>query len=195
MKQIFLLSLSFISLIGFSQNDIEWAPHYELQISDFQSKASQIGDVSNYSLQAGISMDFAYQMSAAKFMMAKNFNKNVQATFSPNAASLVAPDSVTAMKLLNFARYQFDLTELYSRKFRKRLYEEKGAFSNADYFQPVYDEIQEEYNERLTMAGKQCSTGQKSEELEKLHQEVMQEIDELSDFCYSCNPPKKKKKK
>jgi hypothetical protein len=34
--------------------------------------------------------------------------------------SLIAPDTITANKLLQFARYEFDLSELYARKCVKK---------------------------------------------------------------------------
>jgi hypothetical protein len=194
MKQILLITFLSIAMLGYSQNDLEWDADYELQYSDFQSKSSQIGKVVNYSLNTGISMEFIYQMSAAKFMMTKNFNPYVSCLMYRIDASLVAPDSTVAKNLLNFARYEFDLTELYSRKFRMRLNEEKGAFSNSDFFQPVYDEIHEAYVEELSEARKKTKIGQNPEELEKLHNEVLKELELLSDYCFSCKPPKKKKK-
>ncbi len=195
MKQILLFTLLSIAIIGNSQNEIEWDADYELQFNDFQSRSSQIGNVVNYSLNTGISIEFIYQMSAAKFMMTKHFNNLVSCTLYRKAASLVAPDSVRAMELLNFARYEFDLTELYARKFRERLHEEKGAFSNSDFFQPVYEEIHEAYVEELTESRNQTKIGRNQEELKKLHSEVLEELQLLSDYCFSCKPPKKKKKK
>jgi len=191
---LIFLSLA-IAMNAYTQNEIEWDADYELQLSDFQSKSSQIGNVVNTSLNTGIGMEFIYQMSAAKFMMTRHFNNYVSCTLNRNAASLVAPDSTTALELLSFARYEFDLTELYARKFRKRLYEEKGAFSNSDFFQPVYDEIHEAYVEELNQSRNLTQLGQNRQELENLHDDVLNQLEELADFCYSCKPPKKRKKK
>ena len=89
----------------------------------------------------------------------------------------------------------FDLAELYARKLRKRLYEEKGAFSDANFFQPVYDEINKEFVDRHTAAGKETDLGKNRDKLNELRAQVMQEIDELPDFCKTCKPSKKKNKK
>jgi hypothetical protein len=48
--------------------------------------------------------------------------------FQRDAGSLIAPDTITANKLLDFASYEFDLSELYARKLRKEIYEQKGTF-------------------------------------------------------------------
>ena len=195
MKPVFIIVLSFFTTIGLAQNIVEWSKAYTIQFSDFQSNSTKIGNVNLYSLHSGVSMDFAYNMSGAEFMFKKNFNSAARCIFNKRAASLIAPDSATANSLVNFAQFEFDLTELYTRKFRKKLFEEKGTFSNSDFFQPIFNQIQAELNERNSNAGNVTDIGKNKKELEKLHKEVLFQIDELADYCYSCKPPKKKKKK
>lgn len=132
-------------------------------------------------------------MSNAEFMFTKNFNSKVNCSFNRSAAAIVAQDSTTAIDLLHFARYQFDLSELYARKLRKKLFEEKAVLSDVSFFKPIHDEIQNELTERNTVAGKTAELGRNRVELEKLHDEVLREIEQLSDFCKNCKPPKKKK--
>lgn len=154
MKKFIILWFLFFTTIGFSQNSIEWDGIYKRKLSDFQSAATQIGDVSMYSLHAATTIDFAFHMNNAEFMFTKNFNSKVNCMFRRDAAVIVATDSIMALQILNFARYEFDLSEVHARKFRQQLYEKKGAFSTANFFRPVYDEIQKEYIERHTTAAK-----------------------------------------
>jgi hypothetical protein len=42
--------------------------------------------------------------------------------------SLIAPDTIKANKLLQFARYEFDLSELYARKCVKKSTSRKESF-------------------------------------------------------------------
>ncbi len=192
-----LLLFSWI-LLGYtviSQNEIEWDGVYELQITDFKSNATKIGNVDIYSMHTGSSMGFSYQMSAGEFMFTKNFNSRVYCTINQLSASLVAPDSIVANDLLNFARYEFDLSELYARKFRKRLFEEKRTFSSGNFFDPIFDEIQHEYTERHAIAATDTDLGRNKLKLNELHNKVLEEISELSEYCKSCKPPKKKKNK
>ena len=186
---LFFLSVTFVR----AQSIIDWSESSHLQFSDFQSPATQISGGNIYSLQSGSRMDFSFAMTNAEFMFTKNFNSKVNCRFKRGAASLVSPDSVSAIDLLNFSRFDFDLNELYARKFRKKLYEEKAAFSNISFFRPIYDEIEREFSESRTMAGKQTELGRNKEKLIELHQEVSKEIQTLSDFCKTCKPPKKKK--
>lgn len=148
-----------------------------------------------YSIAGGASFDFAIQMSNAAFMFTKNFNSKINCSFNPSVAALVAPDSATAKLLLNFARYEFDLAELYARILRKRIFEEKALSSSLEIFNSLYDEVHSTYAVRRTIAIKQTDLGLNEEKLKELHQEVLLEIHELNSFCKNCKPPKKSKTK
>lgn len=192
MKQFLLTAFTLSVLTVNAQNIIDWDGEYKLRLTDFQSAATQVGSVSHYSLHAASQIDFSYQMTTAEFMFTKNFNTKVGCSFKRNASALIAPDSAFAQDLVRFAQFEFDLSELYARKFRKKIYEEKGAFSNPNFFKPVYDAILEEFSERQTLAGKETEVGQNKERLMELHQQVLSEMNELADFCRLCKPPKKK---
>jgi hypothetical protein len=187
-----LVMFSYYSL--HAQDVVEWDGKYQIELSDFKSPTTQIGEGNIYSLYGGSSFDFAYQMANAEFMFTKNFNSKVTCKFNRNIASLVAPDSVRAMDMLLFARFEFDLAELYARKVRQRLYEVKGTFSNPTFFQPVFDQFQKEYGERHVLAGRVTDLGHDRKKLQALHSEVLIELDTYADFCKACKPPKKKKK-
>jgi len=187
-----LAFLSFFIVIK-AQNKIDWTGNYQLRLSDFQSPATQIGQTTIYSFHSGSGIDFSFFMSKAEFMFTKNFNSKVNCSFNRSAASIVAPDSAIAADLVNFARYDFDLLELYARKFRKTLFEEKGAFSDVNFFKPIYDQMQNEFAQRHTVAGKITDLGRNKEKLRELHHEVLIEMKLFSDFCKDCKPVKKKK--
>jgi hypothetical protein len=193
MRVVLVAVFLFTAIFSTAQNTIEWDGVYVLQLSDFQARTTQIGNVNAYSLHAPAGFDFSFYMTNAEFMFTKNFNAKVNCSFKRPSASIIAADSAMANELLNFARYSFDLSELYARKFRKELFEKKGAFSNVTFFQPIYDGIQKQYVERHDMAVMTTELGRKHDELATLHEEVKKEIAELPDFCKTCKPPKKKK--
>lgn len=190
--KIFIFCFLFITASVFAQNDLNWSSDYELKVSDFQSTTTQIGGTSSYSLHMPSGIDFAFSMSNLEFSFTKNFNAKVNTVFKRSASAIVALDSQHAENILKFANYQFDLSELYARKFRKRIFEEKSTFSGVQFFRPIYDEIQKEFSERLTNASKETDLGRNSEKLNVLHQEVNNEIEALSDFCKECKPKRKK---
>src|SRR6478609_8493552 len=134
MRILLTFTLLIIGLLTNAQPIIEWNENYKLGLSDFQSPSTEVGPkVSIISLQSGSNIDFSFYMSNAEFITTKNFNSKVACTFNRKSASLIAPDTTSAMDLLAFSQYGFDMAELYARKLRKRLYEEKGAFSNASF--------------------------------------------------------------
>ena len=184
--------LNFFLLQG--QNKIEWDGKYSLKLSDFQSPSSQIGDVNIFSIQTGSTFDFEYVMNAVEFMMTKNFNDKVDCYFLRNNAVLIAPDSVMAYDLLAFAQYTFDLSELYARKLRKSLYENKNAFSKYNFYKEYFDKMQNDYVREYSDAGKMTNLGRDRKKLNELHRKVLKEIDDLSQFCKTCKPKKNRKK-
>ncbi|MEP2237474.1 MAG: hypothetical protein ABJI22_03870 [Maribacter sp.] len=195
MKNIFLvLIIAFSSSFSIAQEPIVWNPDYELQLSDYQSPESEINPVlTSYSIYSGSKIDFSFNMNSVSFMFTKNFNSKVKAIFQKNLAVLVAPDSLTANQLLQFGRYDFDLVELYSRKIRKKIYEEKGAFSDSNLFQPIFNELQKEMNTVSAQVFKATDFGKDAELLQKEHNKVIDEINTLSDFCMTCKPKKIRK--
>jgi len=196
MRLFFLLSFCLCGLVVFCQDKQEWAEDYLIQFADFQNQGTEIDPaLDSYSLSDGMLMEFGMQKNVYSFAFSKNFNSNVVASFSRTSAVLVAPDSLIAQKLVSFARYSFDLTELYARKFRKRLYEEKETFSRSDFYQPLFEEVNAELKEVHSRVLKLTEFGQDEAVLRHEHQLVKDRILELGMFCKECKPPKKPQKK
>lgn len=193
MKRAYLLiALLAQSLCLFGQDILEWNPEYKLQLSDFKSGANQTG-ANIISINAACRIDFAYQMSNYEFMFTKNFNSKIAATFTPSVSYYISPDKESLVALLSFGQLTFDLSELYARKLRQKIFEEKNTFSNAGFFNPIYQEIQKEMAERQADLATKTDIGRSKEKLQEEHKLILDEINSLSDFCKSCKPKKKKK--
>ncbi len=189
---IAILYLTATTIYSQGQNVIDWDGQYKLQLSDFQSKATKIGEGNINSLYSSAKMDFSFQMSSYEFLFTKNFNSKVNNTFIRDASYIISPDEESAQQLLYFAQYEFDLTELYTRNFRKQLYEKKGMFSNASFFQPIYNDLQKEFADRCGLATTETDIGRNSAKLKEMHEQVLEEIQALSEFCKTCKPVRKK---
>lgn len=195
MKQLFfLLIIVIFPITSFSQNQFDWDASRVLTMQDFQSKRSTMSGDKIF-IQSSARMGFEVSMSNYEFMLTKNFNSKVSCTFTPKSAVLIAPDENSAKALIKFAQYQFDVNELYARKFRKLLFENKGTFSDIKFIQPLFETIQEELTDRITEASELTDLGLDTEQLLTLHLKVLDEIEALKDFCKSCKPPKSKKVK
>ena len=188
--KLLILLLAAVSL--HAQGTINWDGKYELQLSDFKSEATQIGGTQLYGLHLGGGAQFSFSMTRAEFIFTKNFNAKVSNTFDPYASSITAPDEQIAGCLVAFARYGFDLSELYARKMRQKLYEEKSAFSDASFFEPVAREIEREKEQRFNRVAKLADMGRKTDVLEAEHELVRREIQDMSDFCKECKIRKKR---
>lgn len=194
LSRLFLAVMVTFSYSACGQDVVDWDGSYQIQLSDFRSAGTRIGSVDIFSLNPACNFDFSFYMTNAEFMLTKNFNSRVNCSFRRNLATLVAPDTATAMSLVDFSRYEFDLSELYARKFRKKLFEEKGAFSNIKFMEPIYIQVQNDLAERHTLAASESDLGMKKEKLAELHEQVRREIEELNDYCKTCKPRKKKSK-
>lgn len=131
-------------------------------------------------------------MSSVAYMFTKNFNSKVKAIVKKNLAVLLAPDTLTATQLVRFGHFDFDLTELYARKLRIKIYEQKGAFTNSKFFQPIFNELQEEMNRVSAQVFKATDFGKDSILLKKEHDKVLLQLEALPDFCAACKPGKSK---
>lgn len=176
--------------IGISQNEIAWDGIYQLNLKDIKSSSTQIGNTNINSVFIQNSMSFEFQMSNFEFMITKNFNKKVKNVFRSDLDYILATDTATAIELVSFSRFIFDLNELYSRKLRKKLYEEKNAFSDTKFFKPIFDEISKELSEKGMNASKETNFGLQKEKLKKMHLDVLAEIQTYSNFCFNCKPKK-----
>ncbi len=189
---VFSAFIWLVTFSSFAQQSIHWSPDYYLTIKDFGSKKTKVGTQNNY-INSSARMDFSFQMSNTEFMLTKNFNQKVSTIFVPESAVILADSESSREKLLKYARYEFDLIELYSRKFRKSLYENKGTFSSINFMEPLFNALQKELTERHADAAEESNLGFEEDRLAMLHEEVRKELEVMADFCKECKPPKKKK--
>lgn len=194
----FRLSLLFLIITDglFSQvNSIEWEPDYSFNIKDFQGAQTSINeDIDKELVHSGVILDFEFQMSNVEFMFTKNFNSKVSCTFHRDAAVIMAPDSLAAERLMDLVKFDFDLSELYARKIRKELFENKKTFSDATFFQPYFDKMIAERNKISSRVYSETDFGNNPEVLTKEHEAVKSELKAYSDYCKECKPPKNRNK-
>lgn len=197
MNRITVFILFFlIAQHGFAQDEvIEWSKDYELKLSDFKNSETKIdSSVSNVFIQSGVTIELGFQMSNLGFMFRKHFNDNVSCKFYKKTALLMAVDSLAANKLIQLSQFDFDLSELYTRKIRKELYENKKTFSKANFFESYFNKMIQERNALSGKIYKDSDFGNNIEMVETEHQKILDKIEVLADFCRECKPPKRAKK-
>lgn len=189
-RVVFAVTL-LISFSSFGQDVIEWDKDYRLQKSDFG--LSKKGNIDSYSVYAACVIDFQFQMNGYQFMFTKNFNSKVKTTFTRSASFIQTSDSLISQRLVKLSQVEFDMAELYARKFRKLLFENKNAFSNVGFYQDLYTRIQKEHADRHSDLIENTNTGMAENRVREYQEQVLKEIDELSDYCKFCKPAKQKK--
>ena len=134
LKVLALLIYLFISTIylGKAQDKVLWDSNAEITKASFQSALPNLAKDNLQQYSFACSFDFAFQMANIQFAFTKNFNKYIEAYYVPNL-SWIEEGELTEQLLL-MANLDFDLVELYARKFRKRLFEANKCRLQREFF-------------------------------------------------------------
>jgi hypothetical protein len=196
MKTIFLGAMLMASLMHYGQSKrVEWKPDYTFTLSDFENPGTRIDSrLEKTLLQPGILIELGFQMSGVEFMFTRNFNEKVTCLFDKGTAIILAQNQIQVEQMLQLAAFDFDLSELYARKIRKALFENKKTFSEASFFKPIYDRLIAERNTISSRVYLESDFGILTKVLEQEHATVKAGIEELAEYCKNCKPPKKKQR-
>lgn len=182
--RVFILILgAFVPFIvsAQKQSDMDklyWSDRERITIDDFGIKSTD--DKSGLS-SAAFSLE--YNVNGLNFMT-KNFNKRVWHYMVRSASQIVMDENVDT-----YIRYQqtlFDLQELYVRKLRKALSENRKKFvlRNA-YADELKDEIiGEDLIQRQTEYNNETNAAKNTEKQRLWEVKIKQELDELKDYAY-----------
>lgn len=182
-----IVLLATISVNG--QVTMDWREDLELKLSDFASPNTEINpELDKYSIHAGVSLAMAYNMTGMEYALKRNLNKVVNAIFDPESAYIIAPTDTLAQQLLAFANLQFDLAELYARKIRKDIFEQKKFFSKNELIREVFNKKSKEFNVINAQLANRLELGINSELTQQEHLRIQKEIEALDAFCFQCNP-------
>ena len=189
MKYLVIVFVIVFSHSSYSQQNKEWEEGFKIGLNDFQSSVTKIDkQLNNYTCLAALEIEFYFEMNGIQFMFTKHFNSKVTATFQKDASYIQAPDSAVARYLLEYSNFAFDLTELYARRLRKELFEEKKFFSRTDYYRSIYKRHIAELNEKMAEVSAKSELGKIKSTLTIEHQKVQQELQLLKSFCKGCIP-------
>lgn len=195
MKKLLVFGLLlFLGTFGFAQEKIEWSNDIEITRSSFQAKLPALAEDNMQQYSFARTFEFNFQMFNVQFAFTKNFNKYVLAYYAPELSWI--EDGELTDQLLLMANLDFDLVELYARKFRKKMFETKKVGSNINFYNDIHDQINSEYSNRQAVIQSELQSKENVEEyLNHELKTVNLEIEELAEFCKKCKPKKKKKKR
>ena len=183
---LFLFSLFTITSLN-AQIAFTWQERNTISISDFKSPKTQINtDSVFYDLNAGSGISYSFNMDNAQYIKSKNLNSCVKNVFNTSLATLIAPNKETALRLVSFAQFQFNVNELYARKLRSLLINNIGDESTGELFSESYNTIKVDLLNHIDRVAAETQMGMDTVLLEEENKAVLQEIENLNEFCENC---------
>lgn len=189
-KTILLLSITLLFTISANaQNIIEWSADYQLQKSDFQAEAPNSGQMQT----ASGSFYVEYETGGLNLVMNRNMNENVSCRFQKDASYIDDGTAEATARLLHYQQLIFNLYEIQARNLRKKFFEERKTMLTKGPSE-LHRKVYAEHAKLLSQVGSDTFNGTLDSEIERWMKWSLEELDNLGDFCKTCNPKKKKRK-
>ena len=183
MKKILILFL-FLSSLSFSQSGNQstrkfWSKDNKLTKEDFKIKI-------NDSFNEAIYSQFSISYSAKGFdFFKRNLNMRVQNIFLKSASWIDTLRISETHEQIKFQQLQFDLSEVYTRKFRKRLLINKNKITKGvDLLNQISDNILTEFSEERMKLIKETEGGRNIEKLKIWRKKINSLLNQLDVFRF-----------
>ncbi|WP_461790368.1 hypothetical protein [Pedobacter sp.] len=174
------VSVMFFSITAFSQVEKEklfWSATRKLKAEDFEIKLSSNATGPGF---AQFSID--YSVNGFDFLT-KNFNKRVQNYMIPAASTIDTTQNNDAF--LNYQQSLFDISEIYVRRFRKALRENrKQALKGTDYAKQLNATILSDFSKRRAEYSNATNFGTNLVEQQNWQRLIHQELAALENYAY-----------
>jgi len=164
-----------------------WHERNTISLNDFKSPETQINpDSVFYSLNAGSGISYSFNMDQAQYIKTKNLNSCVKNVFNSSLAAIIAPDTLTALRLVAFAQFQYNVNELYARRLRALLIKNKDEESTGGLFSESYNTVKVDLLNHIDRVAAETEMGMDAPLLEDENKVVLSEIEDLSEYCEIC---------
>ncbi len=182
MKKTFtILVLTICSATVFGQNTVNnnfffWSSTHKLSLTDFVIKTKDLETTPSF---AQFSVD--YQVGGFDFMT-KNFNKKVRNYMIKSASWIDTTYDVEAS--LKYQRTLFDICEIYTRKFRKDLKENKKKIAGGTQFvEELNSKAMTDFSNRRVEYDRETKLGSDTDKQAEWELQIKKELDELREFA------------
>jgi len=176
---VFIIVLSTLNSHGQDNNDrIQWSATRKLTVDDFFIKTS------NKATSSFAQFSIEYQVTGFDFLR-KNFNKKVNNFMIPTASWIDTTKDVN--QSLRYQQVLFDLSEVYARKFRQTLKENRSKISTngTSIAKELNDKIMTEFAKRRLKYEKDIQSGNEISEIsDEWDINIQSELKELAEFAY-----------
>ena len=163
---VFSLNLSFGQQLQDGQK--RWSSDVKLTIGDFKIKISDANNDAVYS-------QFMVSHYVGGFDFTKrNLNHKIGNVFLGNASWIDTTKVQSIEKQIDFQQMQFDLAEIQTRKFRKRILKEKRKLIKGfDIVNKINNEIMAELSEIRAVLIQETESGRNEEEVKRWGKEIL----------------------
>ena len=156
-----------------------WSAEERLTVDDYKIKNSDINNEAVYSR-----FMISHAVSGFDFMK-RNLNQRIVNLFLGNASWIDTTKVASLEKHLDFQQLQFDLAEVYARKFRKRLWESKGKITTGfDIVNKIENEIMSGLSEARVQMVKETKGGNDEKKVGEWKAKIESELIELEEFRF-----------
>lgn len=176
---LLLIFSPLVSAQNLQEGQKRWSAESRLTIEDFRIKISDENNDPVYS-----QFVISHAINGFDFLK-KNINQKIENVFYGNASWIDTTKVDDTRKQIDFQQLQFDLAEVYTRKFRKRVLENKGQITKGfDIVNQISNDIMRELSESRVQLVKETKGGADEEKLAEWKARIATDLKELEDFSY-----------
>lgn len=183
-KTVYLLLFILISIKLVTAQQLEngqkrWSATHKLTVRDFKLKPLVSKNEAAYS-----QFIIAHKINALDAMK-RNLNQRVENLFHGRGSWIDTINNTHIQDQLRFQQLQFDLAEIQARKFRKRLFLQKGKFlSGFEIVNQISDDIMTEFTELRTTMIQETDSGRDQDAIKLWKDKITKELRVLDQFRY-----------
>jgi len=169
-----------LMLVGVAQENPDyllWSSTKKLNLADFGIKKNSANSSASF---AQFTLD--YSVSGFDFLT-KNFNKKVKNSMIISASWIDTTANVDAS--IKYQQTLFDLAEIYARKFRKELKENRKLIAKGTQFiEGINSRVSTEFSKRRLKYDEETKYGMDSTKQQVWEEQISKELAELADFQF-----------
>lgn len=180
MKLRLTICLLGLILTGFAQENPDyllWSQTKKLSLADFGIKKSNAASSASF---AQFTLD--YSVNGFDFLT-KNFNKKVKNSMIISASWIDTTANIDAS--IKYQQTLFDLAEIYARKFRKEIKENRKFIAKGvQFIEVINSRVSTEFSKRRLKYDEETKYGTDLTKQQLWEQQILKELHELADFQF-----------
>ncbi|MEZ0610170.1 hypothetical protein ACAW74_16760 [Fibrella sp. WM1] len=174
---LFLLSIALVSGQHLAESNLLWSETRKLSVNDFIIKTKQLQSNPSFS-----QFSIEYQVNGFDFLT-KNFNKKVRNYFITSASWIDTTADVKSSLL--YQQTLFDLSEVYTRRFRKALKENRKKLATGlRIAEELNNQIVSDFSRKRIDYDTETKFGTDQLKQKEWELYIQNELKQLDDFAY-----------